>query len=93
MSKYLSAWIDGKSVESTAGAGFDLASPLTGETLYRIIETDDATLDAAVQSARRAYLANRRSTIAQRAAWLEALAKAFEQDAGRITEMIVTTIG
>jgi acyl-CoA reductase-like NAD-dependent aldehyde dehydrogenase len=93
MPRQLSAWIDGKSVESTGGAGFDIVSPLTSETLYRIVETDDRTMNAAVQSARRAYLANRRSTIAQRAAWLEALAKAFEQDAALITEMIVTTIG
>lgn len=42
MGKYMSAWIDGKSV-STAGAGLDLVSPLTAETLYRIIESDDAT--------------------------------------------------
>jgi acyl-CoA reductase-like NAD-dependent aldehyde dehydrogenase len=93
MGRHMSAWIDGKAVEPAGGAGFDLVSPLTGGTLYRIIESDDATIGAAVQSARRAYVENRRSTIAQRAAWLEALAKAFEQDAARITDMIVATIG
>jgi acyl-CoA reductase-like NAD-dependent aldehyde dehydrogenase len=36
---------------------------------------------------------HRRSTIAQRVAWMEALAKAFEQDSGRIAQMIVDTIG
>ncbi len=89
----MSVWIDGKAVEPAGDSGFDLVSPLTGGTLYRIIESADATIDAAVQSARRAYVANRRSTIAQRAGWLEALAKAFEQDAARITDMIVATIG
>ena len=93
MTKQLTAWIDGKTSEGSAGAGFDLVSPVDGATLYRIVENDDATIDAAVRSAHRAYLANRRSTIAQRVAWLEALAKAFEQDAARVTDMIVHTIG
>ena len=93
MGKHLTAWIDGKRSEGAASAGFDLVSPVTGETLYRIVENDDATIDAAVQNAHRAYLAHRRSTITQRVAWLEALAKAFEQDAARIADMIVHTIG
>ncbi len=72
MTKQLTAWIDGKTSEGAADAGFDLVSPIDGATLYRIVENDDATIDAAVQSAHRAYLANRRSTIAQRVAWLAA---------------------
>lgn len=88
----LSVWIDGKASEA-GGATFDLTSPVTGETLYRIVENDDSTIDAAVTSAHRAYLAHRRSTTAQRVQWLEALAKAFEQDAARITDMIVKAIG
>jgi acyl-CoA reductase-like NAD-dependent aldehyde dehydrogenase len=93
MTKQLTAWIDGGRAEGADAAGFDLVSPVTGDTLYRIVENDAATIDAAVESAHRAFLANRRSTIAQRVAWLEALAKAFEQDCARITDMIVTTIG
>jgi acyl-CoA reductase-like NAD-dependent aldehyde dehydrogenase len=93
MSRQLTAWIDGKPREEAGANGFDLVSPVTGEKLYRINENDDATIDAAVQSARNAYLLHRKSTVAQRAAWLEALAKAFEQDAARITDMIVDTIG
>ena len=93
MTKQLTAWIDGKRHEGGDASGFDLTSPVTGETLYRIVENDEATIDAAVESAHRAYLAHRRSTIAQRVAWMEALAKAFEQDAARITDMIVHTIG
>jgi len=93
MSKQLSAWIDGRPHEGASGNGFDLLSPVTAETLYRIVENDDATVDAAVQSAHRAFLAHRKSTIAQRVTWLEALAKVFEQDAARITDMIVHTIG
>src|SRR6476661_8632515 len=93
MAKQLTAWIDGRPHEGSGAPGFDLVSPISGETLYRIVESDDATIDAAVQSAHRAYLASRRSTIAQRVSWLEALAKAFEQDAARITDMIVRTIG
>ena len=72
MSKQLSAWIDGRPHEGASGNGFDLVSPITAETLYRIVENDDATVDAAVQSAHRAFLKHRKSTIAQRVAWLEA---------------------
>ena len=93
MTKQLTAWIDGRRSEGAATNGFDLTSPVTGETLYRIVENDEATIDEAVESAYRAYRAHRKSTIAQRVAWLEALAKAFEQDAARITDMIVNTIG
>lgn len=93
MTKQLTAWIDGKRTEGADSAGFDLLSPVTGARLYRVVENDDATIDAAVQSAHRAFLAHRKSTIAQRVAWLDALAKAFEQDAVRITDMIVDTIG
>jgi acyl-CoA reductase-like NAD-dependent aldehyde dehydrogenase len=93
MNKVLTAWIDGKRSEGATAAGFDLASPVTGETLYRIAENDESTVNAAVESAHGAYLAHRKSTTAQRVAWLEALAKAFEQDAARITDMIVHTIG
>lgn len=93
MTKQLTAWIDGATYEGAAGTGFELVSPIDGATLYRIVESDDAIIDAAVESAHRGYLANRRSTIAQRVAWLEALAKAFERDAARVTDMIVHTIG
>jgi acyl-CoA reductase-like NAD-dependent aldehyde dehydrogenase len=90
----LTSWIDGRLIEVTgAEDGFDLISPIDGTTLYRIAEADSATVDRAVSSARAAWQTHRRSTIAQRVAWLEALAKAFEQDAARITEMIITTIG
>ncbi|MBC7780960.1 MAG: aldehyde dehydrogenase family protein [Proteobacteria bacterium] len=94
MTRTLTAWIDGKPVApKPTDTGFELVSPLDGRTLYRIVESDAATVDQAVTSARAAWQTHRRSTIAQRVAWLEALAKAFEQDAGRITEMIVGTIG
>lgn len=93
MSRQLTAWIDGSPWERSGPEGFDLVSPLTGQVLYRINENDEATIDAAVQSARQAYLKHRKSTIAQRVGWMEALAKAFEQDAARITEMIIATIG
>jgi acyl-CoA reductase-like NAD-dependent aldehyde dehydrogenase len=93
VSKQLTAWIDGKRWEGADTAGFDLVSPVTGATLYRIVENDGATIDAAVESAHRAYLAHRKSTIAQRVAWIDALAKAFEQEHARITDMIVRTIG
>jgi acyl-CoA reductase-like NAD-dependent aldehyde dehydrogenase len=93
MNKQLSAWIDGKPHEGGSAGGFDLVSPVTGDTLYRIVENDDSTINAAVESAHRAFLMHRKSTIAQRVTWLEALARAFEQDAARITDMIVHTIG
>jgi acyl-CoA reductase-like NAD-dependent aldehyde dehydrogenase len=93
MSKVLTAWIGGKRSEGATDAGFDLASPVTGDTLYRIVENDEATINEAVESAHRAYITHRKSPIAQRVAWLEALAKAFEQDCARITDMIVHTIG
>ncbi len=90
----LTSWIDGRTLPATgAEDGFDLVSPIDGHTLYRIVEADQATVDRAVTSARAAWQTHRRSTVAQRVAWLEALARAFEQDAARITEMIVTTIG
>jgi len=94
MTRTLTSWIDGKAVETQAtDAAFDLVSPLTGKTLYRIVETDKSTVDLAVTSAHAAWQKHRRSTIAQRVSWLEALAKAFEQDSVRISGMIVDTIG
>ena len=94
MTRTLASWIDGKPVElQSTDAAFDLVSPIDGKLLYRIVETDKSTVDLAVNSAHAAYMKHRRSTIAQRVAWMEALAKAFEQDSGRISQMIVDTIG
>jgi len=94
MTRTLTSWIDGKRVDThPSDAGFDLVSPLTGNVLYRIVETDKATVDRAVKRAHAAWKLHRRSTIAQRVAWMEALASAFEKDAARITEMIIGTIG
>jgi len=94
MTRTLVSWIDGKLVEPRAtDAAFDLVSPIDGKLLCRIVETDQSTVDLAVKSAHAAYMKHRRSTIAQRVAWMEALAKAFEQDSARISQMIVDTIG
>ena len=92
--KTLTSWIDGAPVDARPGdAGFDLVSPIDGSTLCRIVESDRDTVDRAVRSAHAAWRTHRRSSIAQRVAWLEALARVFEQDSARITEMIIDTIG
>jgi len=47
--------IDGKWVGSASGKTFETCDPATGEVLARVAEGDRADIDAAVQSARKAF--------------------------------------
>jgi len=88
------AWIDGRAVAGGTEASEQvLVSPWSGARAGVLRPGGAATVDAAVASARRAYLAHRSAPAASRIAWLEAAAAAIEQAADRIVDSAIRVIG
>jgi acyl-CoA reductase-like NAD-dependent aldehyde dehydrogenase len=88
----LDAFIAGKPHASSGGAS-TLLSPIDLTPFAELIECPEATVDAAVGNAHAAYLAHRKSTLAQRAQWLNAAAGAIEAAVPEITAMLIRDIG
>ncbi|OWK44198.1 Gamma-aminobutyraldehyde dehydrogenase [Pseudomonas oleovorans subsp. oleovorans] len=78
--------IDGQLV-SGAGATEVILNPATGESLLGIAEASAEQVEAAVQSAQQAFPAWSRTTPAQRAGLLLAIADAIENNAGQLARL------
>lgn len=86
-------WIDGKSFE-TPDANFEtLSSPWDGVPVYQVAMANEATLDAAIASARQAFLANLKETPAARAGWLRAAADEIAKIQGDIADITMRALG
>jgi acyl-CoA reductase-like NAD-dependent aldehyde dehydrogenase len=71
----------------------DLVSPVDLQPYAQLAETSAATVSKAVDAAHAAYLANKKSTVAQRAGWLTAAAAAIDKCADEIVAMLMCDIG
>jgi acyl-CoA reductase-like NAD-dependent aldehyde dehydrogenase len=92
--KSLHSWIDGAAqVNGADGTVAELRSPWSRETVAIVRGAGLAGVDQAVASARRAFLAARKTSAAQRAEWLTAAAAEIERVAEDIIASAVTVIG
>jgi malonate-semialdehyde dehydrogenase (acetylating)/methylmalonate-semialdehyde dehydrogenase len=66
MTRTVSHWIGGKTVEGTSGTFGPVTDPATGEVTTRVAFADVAEVDAAVAAARAAYTTWSTSSLAQR---------------------------
>ena len=57
-------WIGGKPFEAPNARTEDLISPWNGELVARVAMADDESIDAAIESARAAFVDNLRATAA-----------------------------
>ena len=78
----LEPFIDGKTVAIT-GKATTLISPVDLTPSAELTEADAACVLRATQSAHAAYIANRKSSLAQRIQWLNAAAALVEKAAAR----------
>jgi acyl-CoA reductase-like NAD-dependent aldehyde dehydrogenase len=85
-------FIDGASVEAT-GPGVPVISPNRGEVYAHLLETPEPMLRQAVSSARTAWQAHRRASLAQRVQWLNAAAAKLESAVPELIEMLIADIG
>ena len=88
----LEPFIDGKTVAIT-GKATTLISPVDLTPSAELTEADAACVLRATQSAHAAYIANRKSSLAQRIQWLNAAAALVEKAAPEITAMLIRDIG
>jgi succinate-semialdehyde dehydrogenase/glutarate-semialdehyde dehydrogenase len=68
-------------------------NPATGETIETFEEHDDATVDAAIATAARAFAERRSGSLAERAHRLEEAARILERDKGTLARIAVTEMG
>jgi len=88
----LEPFIGGKTVAIT-GKATTLISPVDLTPSAELTEADAACVLRATQSAHAAYIANRKSSLAQRIQWLNAAAALVEKAAPEITAMLIRDIG
>lgn len=89
----LRPWIGGAFAEVGDCAHYDLVSPNDGGLAAEITDCDAPLVGRAVENAREAFLANRRSATAQRIAWLQDAAREVEAARERIVEALIREIG
>lgn len=88
----LPCFISGKAV-TPAGAATPLVSPVDMKPYAELVETPGEVISRAVEAAHAAYLAQRRSTVAQRVQWLQAAAAAVEKCVPEIIQLLIRDIG
>ncbi len=89
----LMPWIGGPA-HGRGGAAFSpLVSPIDDSVACQMIESDAGVVDAAVEHAHRAYLANREATTAKRVGWLMAAADAIDKIEAELVRSLVRVIG
>ena len=88
----LDAFIGGKPVAS-GGKASPMVSPVDLKPYAELVECPEATVGAAIENSHAAYMANRRSTLAQRSGWLTAAAAAIEAAVPELTAMLISDIG
>ena len=86
-------WIGGKPFEAPNARTEDLISPWNGELVARVAMADAESIDAAIESARAAFVDNLRATAAQRAAWLRAAADELEKEKDAIADITMRALG
>lgn len=85
---------DGRSQDAgSPQSEITLVSPWSGNAAGILHPGGAVGIDAAVTSARRAYLKHRRSTAADRMAWLQAAAAEIEKAADSIVESAMLVVG
>jgi acyl-CoA reductase-like NAD-dependent aldehyde dehydrogenase len=90
----LQSWIEGgRASDEEHGQVLDLVSPLSGEPAISIRAAGSNGVDAAVRSARAAYLMHRSTPAAQRIAWLQTAAEHIESVAEHIVSSSIKVIG
>jgi acyl-CoA reductase-like NAD-dependent aldehyde dehydrogenase len=70
----LNPWINGGTHRAEAVSSSPLVSPVDMTVVARVIDSDAAVIDCAVESAYAAFLAQQEVTVAQRIDWLVAAA-------------------
>ncbi|MGB6537963.1 MAG: aldehyde dehydrogenase family protein, partial [Xanthobacteraceae bacterium] len=89
----LMPWIGGPA-HGRGGAAFSpLVSPIDDSVACQMIESDAGVVDAAVEHAHRAYLANREATTAKRVGWLMAAADSIDKIEAELVRSLVRVIG
>lgn len=89
----LMPWIGGNTCTAPAVSFFPLVSPIDGTIHAQILESDAAVIDAAVASARAAFVKHQRSTVALRVEWLLKAAEAVERIESAIVSSLIRMIG
>jgi len=75
------------------GDALPVVSPVDLSVTGQLLDAPAEVVDRAVQDCRQAWLAARRSTVAERVAWLNRAADAIEAQAGELVGLIVRDIG
>ncbi len=86
-------WIGGVARTDPSTAFLPLVSPIDEAPVSRIAESDAAVVDAAVENAHAAFLANQESTTGKRVAWLMAAADAVDKAEAAIVGSLIRAIG
>lgn len=88
----LTSFVDGSAIDHE-GAVLDLIRPQDGVKTASLVEAGSAGVERAVISARAAFLAHRKSSLHQRAAWLRSAASMLTADVDRIATLISEDVG
>jgi acyl-CoA reductase-like NAD-dependent aldehyde dehydrogenase len=72
---------------------FTFVAPQENRAAFEIDETAESLVDQAVAGAHGTFIKYRRSTLAQRAAWLNLLADTLEKNAAAFAELICDDVG
>ena len=89
----LTSWFGGEARDAGDQAIETLVSPWDGADVVRVAMADHETVDAAAESARAAFLANRTVPPATRAEWLRAAATEVEKAKDAIVDTTVRALG
>ncbi len=89
----LDPWIGGREDAGGNPARYDLISPVDGSLASRIVDADEALVDAAVRSAEDAFAEHRKTPAAARAAWLNKAADEIEAGREAIVAALIRDIG
>ena len=89
----LNPWINGGTHRAEAVSSSPLVSPVDMTVVARVIDSDAAVIDCAVESAYAAFLAQQEVTVAQRIDWLVAAADAAAKAETAIVSSLIRTIG
>lgn len=93
VTKDLAHHIDGRAIGFAGEPRLDVVNPFTGETLAGVPLGGEAAVDAAVDAARRAGPAWRRTPLPERIGRVEALARRVEQGREELARILVAEIG
>jgi aminomuconate-semialdehyde/2-hydroxymuconate-6-semialdehyde dehydrogenase len=79
-------YIGGKHVEPVGGQYLDKVEPATGNVIVRVPDSDGRDVDAAVETAAKAFAAWSRTPAAERSRWLLAIADRIDANLDRLAE-------